>query len=241
MKALRADFAALPAFMARLPHPAMLALMFAGLALGWWIYVPVHELLHVAGCVLAGGEVSRLEIATIYGGTWLAALFPFVQAGSDYAGRLTGFDTGGSDLVYQATVLAPYLLTVFPGLWWWRTILRARRPGARHAIAAGAWLPVVAAPLISLPGDYYESGSIIVSALLAGAAGRDPGLWRSDDVFRLIGEWSGPMTAPDVIGIVLGVLAGTALALATLALGSALGARLASSGNRLSDSTEVGP
>src|SRR5258708_7146966 len=79
---------------------AALAWAGAGLLAGGWVYVPAHELLHAAACRLAGGEVRRLEIAPLYGGTALARLLPFVAAGGDYAGRLSGFDTRGSDLVY---------------------------------------------------------------------------------------------------------------------------------------------
>ena len=58
----------------------------------WWVYVPIHELLHVAGCLLTGGTVSELQVAPIYGGAWLARVFPFVVSGGDYAGRLSGFE-----------------------------------------------------------------------------------------------------------------------------------------------------
>src|SRR5262249_20119331 len=88
-----------------------------GLAAGWWLYVPVHELLHAAACAVAGGTVSRLEIDPLYGGSLWARIFPFVTSGSEYAGRLSGFDTGGSDAVYLATDLGPFLLTLVPGVW----------------------------------------------------------------------------------------------------------------------------
>ncbi|GAB4167286.1 MAG: hypothetical protein Kow0020_00030 [Wenzhouxiangellaceae bacterium] len=204
----------------RLPAPGYFVLLIAGLIAGWWLYVPVHELMHAFGCMIAGGEVQRLEIARPYGGAWLAAWFDFVEPGSEYAGRLSGFDTGGSDWVYQATVLAPYLLTVFPGLWLWRRLLAPEvAPGPLRVFAAGGLLPVVAAPLLSLTGDYYESGSIVVSDLLAGLAGRETALWRSDDLFRLIASWPGPLTLVDGLGIAAGFVTGLALALATLWLG----------------------
>ncbi|MGB0513702.1 MAG: hypothetical protein ACPGJE_02540, partial [Wenzhouxiangellaceae bacterium] len=200
-----------------------MAWMFVGLVAGWWIYVPVHELLHVAGCVLAGGEVSRLEIDALYGGALLENVFPFVVSGSDYAGQLTGFDTHGSDWVYQSTVLMPYAITVFPGLWLWRRLLDSdRSPTPWRSLAVGAVLPLVTAPLISLTGDYYESGSIVVSALFADAAGRSLEAWRSDDVFRLIGEWPGAMTAADVAAIAAGLALSVVFALVTLWLGAVL-------------------
>src|ERR1051325_6446569 len=86
-----------------------LAWLLGGLLAGWWVYVPIHELLHAAGCLAAGGAVSRLEIDTIYGGALLARVFPWVVAGSDYAGRLSGFDTRGSDAIYLVTDLLPFV------------------------------------------------------------------------------------------------------------------------------------
>src|SRR5258705_6478487 len=74
-----------------------------GLALGWWVYVPLHELLHAAACLVFGGSVTRLEIDGMYGGGLLARMLPFVVSGSQYAGRLSGFDTHGSDAIYLAT------------------------------------------------------------------------------------------------------------------------------------------
>lgn len=147
-----------------------------GLVLGWWLYVPVHELLHAWGCLLSGGEVTELEIQAKYGGAILAKLIPYVVAGGSYAGRLSGFSTGGSDLVYLATVAAPFLLTLFPGVWLLRRSARGR---------AGFWfgfsLPLALAPFLSVIGDSYEFGSILVtqvrpwseSGMLAGLRGDD--------------------------------------------------------------------
>ncbi|MDP9122753.1 MAG: hypothetical protein M3O15_15515, partial [Acidobacteriota bacterium] len=90
-----------------------------GLAAGWWTYVPLHELLHAAACRAAGGTVTRLEIDPLYGGALLARVLPFVAAGRSgpYAGRLSGFDTHGSDLTYLATDLGPFILALLPGVW----------------------------------------------------------------------------------------------------------------------------
>lgn len=231
MKSLAADFQRLLDFMARLPGPASLAWIMTGLLLGWWLYVPVHELLHVFGCVAAGGSVSRLELAPLYGGSLLENWLPFVVSGSDYAGQLTGFDTRGSDWIYQACVLMPYVLTVFPGFWLWQRVLSGPgTPGVSRMLATGALLPLVAAPLMSLTGDYYESGSIVVSRIASAATGRDESTWRSDDVFRLVGEWAGPMALADALIIVAGLLLSAGLALATMMLGSWLGRRLNSPG-----------
>ncbi len=137
-----------------------LAWVFAGTLAGWWLYVPIHELLHAAGCFLTGGAVTRLEIAPLYGGAILARVLPFVASGGEYAGRLSGFDTRGSDFSYLATDFAPFLLTLFPGVWALRRAARAGRP-----VLFGLALPLGFAPFLSLTGDAYEIGSILVTRL----------------------------------------------------------------------------
>jgi hypothetical protein len=157
-----------------------LAWLGAGLLAGWWLYVPAHELLHAAACRATGGEVRKLEIAPLYGGAFLARLLPFVTAGGDYAGRLSGFDTHGSDAVYLATDFGPYLLTLFPGVWWLR---RAARAAPRYrAFSFGAALPVALAPFLSLGGDAYEIGAIAITRLApwSGTAARQ--ILRGDDL-----------------------------------------------------------
>jgi len=130
-----------------------LILVALGLLAGWWVYVPVHELLHAAACRAPGGEVTRLEIDRLYGGGALARVFPFVVPASEYAGRLSGFNTRGNDWIYLATDLGPFLLTIFPGVW------ALRKAGARgRAVLFGAALPFALAPFLSLPGDAYEIG-----------------------------------------------------------------------------------
>jgi len=155
--------------------------LFAGLAIGWWIYVPLHELLHAAGCLLGGGVVERLEIHTLYGGGPLARLLPFVTAGGSYAGRLSGFDTCGSDMVYGLTVAFPFLLSLL-GLAGLRWSARANSP-----LRFGLLLPLALAPLVSLTGDYYELGALLLFQLWPGPHG----IYRiliSDDIFRLGSE-----------------------------------------------------
>ncbi len=187
-----------------------LLLIAAGLVTGWWLYVPVHELLHAVACVATGGTISRLEIDPLYGGQFLARLLPFVESGGDYAGRLAGFDTGGSDLVYLATVFGPYLLTVIPGVW------AMRRTGERGAaFFFGFWLPVALAPFVSLTGDAYEIGSILVTRLPPWA---DLTVLRSDDVFRLAGELA-ELADPPWGGAALAFATGALWAFATYALG----------------------
>ena len=163
-----------------------LLLVFFGLAVGWWVYVPLHELLHALGCLATGGEVSRLEVGTIYGGEILARWIPWVVSGGDYAGRLAGFSTQGNDLIYLATDLAPYLLTLWPGLW-------AMRVAARRGWSwlFGAALPWALAPFISLTGDAYEIGSILVTRLPLWSSEHAVSLIRGDDIFLVPGRLQG--------------------------------------------------
>jgi hypothetical protein len=195
-----------------------LVLVMAGLLLGWWIYVPLHELLHAAACLAAGGQVSRLEIDPLYGGTLLAEIFPFVAAGSEYAGRLSGFDTGGDDLVYLATDFGPFLLTLFPGVW------ALRRAGSkRWAVLFGASIPWAFAPFVSATGDAYEIGSILVTRLPPWAG--EAALLRGDDLLAKLGELSGQPGAPWG-GAILAALAGLLWTFLTYAAGGWLATRL---------------
>lgn len=181
-----------------------LVLIFAGLVLGWWLYVPVHELLHVAGCVVAGGTVDELELAPLYGGTLLAEILPFVVPESDYAGRLSGFDTHGRDSIYLATDLAPFVLTVWPGVW---GMLAAGRRG--RSFLFGLTLPIAFAPFLSLTGDAYEIGSILVTRWSPWSAAETVELLRSDDLVRLVSELGAVPEAPwggAVLAFLLGVL-----------------------------------
>ncbi len=233
MRRLAGDARALLEFLARMPGMSGMAWVMAGLLAGWWIYVPIHELLHVAGLVLTGGTITRLELDAIYGAHLLARIFDFVHPASEYAGQLTGFNTNGSDVTYLSCVLMPYAITVFPGFWLWRLCLDAEgTPGPGRMLAAGALLPVTLAPILSIPGDYYEAGSILVSRVLAPAIDIDIERWRHDDVFRLIGERSGT-TEPlaDTLGIGASLVLGIALAVATVWLASILAARLRGAGS----------
>lgn len=193
---------------------AALAVMPIGMALTWFVYTPVHELLHVLGCVATGGSVSELEIQPIYGARLLAEFFPFVVSGGEYAGRLSGFDTRGSDLVYLATDFTPYLLTILIGVPIMRLCAMRARP-----LLFGAAVVVGLAPFYSIPGDYYEMGSILITGaaswLIRGdAAGAYEGL-RSDDVFALIGD---VVARPAELVLPGGGEAGIALSLIGLSL-----------------------
>ncbi|MGD8375440.1 MAG: hypothetical protein PVF68_04805 [Acidobacteriota bacterium] len=135
-------------------------LLLAAAIAGWVVYVPVHELLHAAGCLACGGRVDELQLRPMYGGTLLDGWIPFVRAGGDYAGRLTGFDTGDSDLVYLVTVAAPFTVSLLAFL---LLRLAPRRGGP---IWAGLGTVLLVGILSSIPGDYYELGSILVSDAL---------------------------------------------------------------------------
>lgn len=196
----------------------------AAFILSWWIYVPIHELSHAYGCLWSGGTVTKLEIAPIYGAAWLQQFFPFISVGSDYAGRLSGFDTDGNDLIYLITDAAPFIWTVLLGV----PLLRAVRhagsgAGAMRQIQFGAALPIAFAPFISLLGDYYEMGSILVSRVAVIIHPPLPlGRWRSDDLLKRIDDLTvspDGLWIVDGIGLASGVVVGTLLAFGTYWVG----------------------
>ena len=210
------------------------------IAIGWIVYVPIHELLHALGCAATGGSVSELQIQAIYGGALLARVFDFVVVGGEYAGRLSGFDTHGSDVVYLATVFMPYLLSIFPGV----ALLHV------SARRASPWLFGVAvvlalAPLYNIPGDYFEMASILstrVVTWLGGGAG-NPAFaeLRSDDVFALIeslaagdGESGAFRWALVAVSLVLSTL----LAFLTYALGERVSRAVSGAGSERGAATE---
>jgi hypothetical protein len=172
------------------PLAALLMVLLAGVAT-WWVYVPIHELLHALGCHITGGTVSTLEIAPEYGGALFAHLFPFVVSGGDYAGRLSGFDTHGSDLVYLVTDAMPFLLSIALGVPLLKSAIRGKRP-----LRFGAAVVLALAPFYSLMGDYYEMGSIVVTRTVTLAHGGGQLLFaslRSDDMVRLLTQlWKQP-------------------------------------------------
>lgn len=195
-------------------------LLFLGLILGWWLYVPIHELLHAAGCLVGGGEVSRLEIKPLYGGTILCRVFSFVIPESDYAGRLTGFDTHGSDWTYGLTVYFPFLLTLLGFL----CLELATRK--QNSFVFGMFLPCTFAPLISLTGDFFELGSLSLFHIWPGPEGIHR-LLISDDVFRLVRDMGsgavGVQLDPSgLLFIVISFLIGAALAWGTILLSDGL-------------------
>lgn len=202
-----------------------LAVLVASAMLSWWIYVPVHELAHAWGCLLGGGSVSQLDIAPIYGAALLQRVFPFVRVGSDYAGQLRGFDTYGSDATYMLTDFLPFLGTIFLGVPLLRAAGRSGWPPAVQAALFGAALPIAFAPFVSLTGDYYEMGSILVSRVATHLnSGIDVARWRSDDLFKLAATLFGPAgtgTPGDAMVLAVAFATGAILAMGTYALGAA--------------------
>ncbi len=165
--------------------PAYIGIIVLSCAASWWLYVPVHELLHAFGCIIAGGNVSRLDIADVYGASLLKHVFSFVSAGSEYSGRLTGFDTGGNDYIYFLTDFCPYSLTIFVGIPLLKSIPSLNASPLVKAFRLGGAMPLAYTPFISITGDYYEMGSIFVSKAASGFFMTDPGRWRSDDLVKL--------------------------------------------------------
>lgn len=221
--------AAMDARVVRASHPkrALVIVLVAGVAT-WWIYVPVHELLHALGCYVTGGSVTELQIASEYGGALFARFLPFVVGASDYAGRLSGFDTKGSDFIYLATDVLPFLLSIFIGVPLLKACARRGRPAT-----FGAAFVLAMAPFYCLTGDYYEMGSIITTRVLTWLSGAEPlrfAAFRSDDVVKLVGGmWSQPAEFQVhgsrgmlVAGLVVvgGLTSGAILAFATYAAGA---------------------
>ena len=192
-----------------------LAWVTAGLLGGWWLYVPVHELLHAAGCLIGGGTVTRLEISPIYLGGVLARVIPWVEAGGEYAGRLSGFDVGGNDGVYLLTDFAPFLLTLFPGVWLLRRTARRRQP-----FLFGLTLPLALAPFTSITGDAYEIGSILTTRLGPWGSEGAKEILRGDDLFYKFSDVASASTAGLWAGLAVAAGIGLLWALSTYAAGA---------------------
>lgn len=188
--------------------PGFLLLVLA-LVIFWHIYVPFHELFHVFGCWLTGGEVEELALKPQYGGKLLQPLFPFIVADSDYAGQLTGFTTP-NDLSYFVVDMFPYLLSL---------------PGVALFVYAGKKLaPVIFSlavvlgltPIFSIPGDFYEAASLGVGRVASWFDDRlTPRTLLSDDIFSLIPELSeaGLLNAGTLFFFTVGVIGAVYLCL----------------------------
>lgn len=172
--------------------------------------VPLHELLHAAGCLLTGGSVERLELRSLWGGRLLARVLPWVTPGGSYAGRLSGFHPAG-DLSYLATVLLPHALLAPVGALACRSAARRARP-----FVFGAALLAAGQPLASLSGDFYEAASIPLTAVAKTLGASWAPLLRGDDLV-LVGRAALRSGRPGALVLfALGTLLGGALALFTL-------------------------
>ena len=160
--------------------------------------------------------MTRLEIDRLYFGGLLARLLPFVTPASDYAGRLSGFDTHGSDWIYLATDLGPFVLTLFPGVW-----LLRRASSARNAPLFGAALPFALAPFLSLTGDAYEIGALLATHLPPWTAAATRELLRGDDLIKKLEQLADLPGAPWG-GAAVAALLGVLWAFSTYALGDAV-------------------
>ncbi len=214
--------AALQAALPRVSVVPVLAIVVAAAA-SWWVYVPIHELCHAFACLWTGGDVTRLEIDPFYGAALLHRVFPFVSVGSNYAGQLTGVDTHGNDLIYLATDVCPFLLTIVIGVPLLQAARSPRTP-LRSAIMLGVALPIAYAPFVSVTGDYYEMGSIGVSRA---TALWNPSValtrWRSDDAFKLADQLfgaAGDGSVGDAVGMLGSLFVGIVLIFATYWLGA---------------------
>lgn len=156
--------------------------LLVGFVVSWWLFVPLHELLHVLGCIGTGGAVTRLELSPWYGGAVFARWFPWVTSGGEYAGRLSGFRPAG-DLSYLATVLAPLVVLCPVGSLLARSAVRRRR-----AWLFGFGLGAALQPIASLTGDCYEAASIPLTRLAALAGVEWALRLRGDDVFKIASE-----------------------------------------------------
>jgi hypothetical protein len=207
--------------------PLALPLMLAACVAGWWVYVPLHELMHAWGAQLGGATVTRLDVDPIYGARLLQRIFPYVKVGSAYAGQLSGFDTHGSDLAYALTVFFPFVLSIAVGVPLLLRAARAPAPGVASALLFGLALPVAWAPILSIGGDFYELGAIAISRA-AGILHIDGGQWRGDDVAAIVEHnFGGGVSRIDLTGVVASLLLAIVLAFATYAIGRAVAMALA--------------
>ena len=211
---------------------AALAIVLLSVLVFWHIYTPVHELLHVAACLMGGGTVETLALKPQYGGTLLQPIFPFIVPESDYAGQLTGFTTP-NDFVYFFVDMLPYVLSLF-GL---ALIDYVQRTGRTWLFGLAVILCLI--PLMSIPGDYYEAASLLTTRI---AHAIDPALparvLLSDDVFKSIGDLSeqGMLSPVNMVLIIVGILLAIWMALFTLALEVKIADRLLGKDNKGKDS-----
>lgn len=182
--------------------------------------VPVHEALHVLGCLATGGSVTRLEISPLFGGTLFARLWPWVTTETEYAGRLAGFRPAG-DLSYLVTVLAPLVLLCAAGSPLARLAVRKR-----SAWLLGFSLGAALQPLAAITGDCYEAASIPLTRL-ASLGGLDWAMrLRGDDLVKVANQAA---AAPSPLAWLLfagGCVGGILIAVATLVVCGGIAPRI---------------
>ena len=191
-------------------QPLRLAAVFLGFLPALWLLVPVHELLHAAGCVATGGAVTQLQIQPVFGGALLARVFPWIVSGGDYAGRLSGFAPAG-DLSYLATVLLPHVVLAPLGALVCRAA--ARRDGP---VLWGAGLAAAGQPVASLLGDFYEAASIPLTAAARWLGAPWAKALRGDDVALVWAEAARIGGAAPLVVFAVTCVVGIALAAALL-------------------------
>lgn len=174
------------------------------LAVFWHIYTPIHELFHVFGCWLTGGEVTELALKPQYGAHFLQKMFPFIVPESDYAGQLTGFTTP-NDFAYAVVDFFPYLLSL-PGV---AFFILSRKKNITWLFGLATIVGLI--PAFAIPGDFFEAASLlttrIASALDAGLPAR---ALVSDDVFKLIST----LHQQGQLGVLSGTMVGLTILLA---------------------------
>ena len=146
----------------------------------FWIYVPIHELMHALATFLVGGEVRELAIDATYGGVFFAKIFPFVVSESEYAGQLTDFTTPNK-FAYFIVDMFPYLLSL-PGVLLIRLAAKYKR---LWLFSLGFLLMLV--PITQIFGDFYEAASLGAGELMAMVnPSLNPQSILSDDMFKLV-------------------------------------------------------
>ena len=146
----------------------------------FWIYVPIHELMHAFATFLVGGEVRELAIDATYGGVFFAKIFPFVVSESEYAGQLTDFTTPNK-FAYFIVDMFPYLLSL-PGVLLIRLAAKYKR---LWLFSLGFLLMLV--PITQIFGDFYEAASLGAGELMAMVnPSLNPQSILSDDMFKLV-------------------------------------------------------
>jgi hypothetical protein len=180
----------------------------------WHIYTPIHELLHVAACLMTGGTVTELALPVRYGGALLQPIFPFIVTESDYAGQLTGF-TVPNDFAYAFVDYLPYVLSL-PGIL--LMIIAGRR---QWSWLFGAAMVLAFVPLVSITGDYYEAASLLTTRLsdILGT-GLEPSALVSDDLLNSVKELAeaGQLSFTVLLLLILGLLLAIYTAVWTVAL-----------------------